>query len=143
MAIANASTTVPVAKTAAEIQMMLSVKGALAVLIEYDKGVPSSVSFRILVNEQELHFRLPSNWRGVYGALQRSNLGWKNKTEEQAQRVAWRIIRDWLRAQLALIEAGCAEMEEVMLPYMELGAKTVYQHLKERGFKALPAPEAV
>ena len=29
-----------------------------------------------------------------------------------------RAVRDWVRAQLALIEAGCVQIEEVFLPYM-------------------------
>ena len=38
----------------------------------------------------------------------------------QAERVAWRVLKDWLEAQLALIEAGVADMAEVMLPYLHV-----------------------
>jgi hypothetical protein len=31
--------------------------------------------------------------------------------------VAWRIIKDWTEAQLALVQAGVAELAEVFLPY--------------------------
>jgi hypothetical protein len=38
--------------------------------------------------------------------------------EQQARRVAWRIIKDWIAGQLALVEAGQAEVSEVFLPYV-------------------------
>ena len=34
---------------------------------------------------------------------------------EQAYRVAWRNILDWVEAQMALLEIGMAKMEEVFL----------------------------
>jgi hypothetical protein len=38
---------------------------------------------------------------------------------EQAYRVAWRNILDWVQAQMALLEIGMAKIEEVFLPYMD------------------------
>src|SRR6266478_5746936 len=38
---------------------------------------------------------------------------------EQAYRVAWRNILDWVQAQMALLEIGMAKIEEVFLPYMQ------------------------
>ena len=38
---------------------------------------------------------------------------------DQAYRVAWRNILDWVQAQMALLEIGMAKMEEVFLPYMQ------------------------
>ena len=43
----------------------------------------------------------------------------KMRTKEQATRVAWRIVKDWLAAQLAMIEAGLVDLEEVFLPYAQ------------------------
>jgi hypothetical protein len=34
-----------------------------------------------------------------------------------ARKVAWRIIKDWVAAQLALIEAEQATLAQVFLPY--------------------------
>jgi hypothetical protein len=64
--------------------------------------------------------------------------------EDQARRVSWRVVRDWLRAQLTLIEAGCATIEEVMLPWAVMNdGSTVSQKLLNGpgGFLALPAPK--
>ena len=41
-------------------------------------------------------------------------------TMEHARDVAWRVIRDWLEAQLAIIAAQMAVLDQVMLPYLEV-----------------------
>lgn len=67
----------------------------------------------------------------------------KLRTPEQAQRVAWRVIRDWTRAQLTMVEAGVVSIEEVMLPWaMTNNGITVANRLLfgGEGFLALPAP---
>ncbi len=144
MPIANFTTKVPCMESVNEIQFMLMNKGASAILIEYEKaGLPKSIEFRIRRGEVDLHFTLPANWRGVQKAL---NKDWKitqrQKRDERCQMIAWRIVRDWLRAQLALIEAGCADIEEVMLPYLNLkDGQTLYRSLANTGFKQLPSPQ--
>lgn len=58
---------------------------------------------------------------------------------EQAHRTAWRIVKEWVVAQMALIETGMVDMEEVFLPYMLIGNRTVYEVLSEGNFRALPS----
>jgi hypothetical protein len=54
--------------------------------------------------------------------------------------VAWRVLKDWLEAQLALIEAGVADMSQVMLPYMRGDdGLTVWQRYLEREQAAIEA----
>jgi hypothetical protein len=36
----------------------------------------------------------------------------------QAERVAWRIIKDWVETQMAILESQMVQMEEIFLPYM-------------------------
>jgi hypothetical protein len=45
------------------------------------------------------------------------------------ERVAWRIVKDWIEAQMAIVEAGQAEMAEVFLPYatIEDGTTTMFR----------------
>lgn len=94
-----------------------------------------AMSFRI----NNLFFRLPINIEGVYKALQKDrNTPKKFRTYEQASRVAWRIIKDWIESQIAIIQAGQAELEQVFLPYAQNQAgKTVYETIKENGFKQI------
>jgi hypothetical protein len=55
--------------------------------------------------------------------------------DEQAYRVAWRNILDWVQAQMALLEIGMVEMEEVFLPYMLDRQGVPYlERMEQRGF---------
>lgn len=52
------------------------------------------------------------------------------KTVEQAKRVSWRIVKDWVEAQLAIIESGQAEMGEVFMPYaVTISGETLFKRL--------------
>ena len=56
---------------------------------------------------------------------------------EQATRVGWRIIKDWLEAQLALFFLQMVKIEEIFLPYMynDKTGQTMFQMLEKRDFK--------
>jgi len=116
--IANKTTTIDATKTVGEIQTMLASAHASAMMIEYESGQPSAVSFRLDRNGSPISFRLPNNWQGLLLALKKDRQFPRNKcTEEHARRVSWRVLKDWLRAQLTLVEAGASTIEEVMLPW--------------------------
>jgi len=54
---------------------------------------------------------------------------------DQAYRVAWRNILDWIQAQMALLEIGMAKIEEVFLPYMQdREGVTFFERMEQRGF---------
>ena len=117
--ILNYTTSISVQKTAGEIQEILAKAGARSVVIDYGSDrLPVAISFQVMVQNRLVSFRLPSQWQGVYKSLQKSTAERKYKTEEQARRVAWRIIKDWCEAQLAIIEAEAADLSEVFLPYL-------------------------
>jgi len=60
-------------------------------------------------------------------------------TTAQAERVAWRIIREWLRGQLSLIEADIVDISEIMLPYLlQRDGQTLYQAMVDSKL-SLPA----
>src|SRR5260370_15680620 len=85
----------------------------------------------------DMTFRLPSNVDQVYKILQRQQLRVPRslRTLEQANRVAWRIVKDWTEAQLAMIECGLVDVAQIFLPYaQDASGKTVYEHLKEQRF---------
>ncbi len=119
MPILNYTTSITVQKTAGEIQEILARVGARTVVIEYGpERIPDAISFQVEVEHKFVSYRLPSNWRGVHKALQQSNAERKFKTEDQARRVAWRIIKDLIEAEVATIEANVVDLPEVFLPYM-------------------------
>lgn len=126
MAIKNYTTEVNMHRTVAELQQVLGAKGARFVSVDYDaNGNPAAVRFGLLINDHPVPFRLPCNVEGVYRALQKArgkqNYYNKPKTEKtdrnRAPNIAWRIVKDWVEAQLALVEAEQAQMAEVFLPY--------------------------
>ena len=141
MPILNYTTTISAAKTVGEIQDKLAKAGASAMMIDYENGEPNAVSFLLSVNGQIISFRLPSRWEGVLKALKGSRKVPRSKcTEEQARRVAWRIVKDWTEAQLAIVEAEVASMAEVFLPYaVGQDGRTLYQTLADNPSRLLGA----
>lgn len=88
-------------------------------------GQPVGVMFAIETTAGTRGFSLPANVEGVRAVFTKQ----KVKTAAgQAERTAWRNVRDWVMAQMAIIEAGQVEMEEVFLPYLTNSrGQTIYQ----------------
>lgn len=133
MAIKNYTTTINVNKTIGEIQEILSKHGASAIMTEYDNGNVVGLSFKILTQRGELGIKLPSNTEKVLKVLknQKKNNSQVKDTFEQANKVAWRIIKDWVDAQMAVLETEMVEMEEIFLPYvLNNKGQTLYEAFK-------------
>jgi hypothetical protein len=130
MPILNYTTQISAHKTIAEVQQKLVGKGAQAVSVEYEAGVPSALTFTIKVSDRPVQFKLPTNYDGVYKAMCRAKgVPYRLQTREQAVRVCWRILKDWIEAQLAIIEAGQATLPEVFLAYaLNSDGQTLFEH---------------
>lgn len=141
MAILNYTTSIEAEKTAIEIQSLLVKSGVKGVMTKFDDdGVMTGITFQIDTNNGQLYFNLPANIDKVYIILQNAGVTRKYRTREQAARVAWRIIKDWIKAQLALVETEMVQMTEVFLPYMQTeNGETVYERLSNNQF-LLPKP---
>lgn len=126
MAIKNYTTTIDVYKSLGEIQGALASHGARKIMVDYDEaGQPVGVAFGIETPVGPRGFLLPANVEGVRAVLSRQKV---KAQDGQAERTAWRNVRDWIMAQMAIIEAGQVEMEEVFLPYLTDGrGRTIYQ----------------
>lgn len=141
MPILNYTTQIAAERTLMELSRILTRAGARAILTEFDgEGDVAALSFRVLVGEREVAFRLPADWRPILMLLERDRKVPKtSKTKEQAIRVAWRIIKDWTEAQMVLIETQMVTLEQVFLPYaIADDGQTVYEHLRTHQL-ALPA----
>ena len=146
MAILNYTTKISVETTIAEIEKMLSQSGAEKILKDYDSnGNVEAVSFIINTGKGRLPFKLPMNVEAVLQTLKNQSGEYKNKVrkvprsmvnKEQAGRVGWRIIKDWLEAQLALFFLQMVKIEEIFLPYMynERTGQTMFQMLEQKNF---------
>lgn len=145
MALLNYTTKVGVEKTLVEIHKRLVTAGARNVSTDYAEGLATAVSFVIATPIGAFAYRLPADaeaaWRVLTQQARSHKLGRSAAffTREQAARVAWRIVKDWLEAQLALIELEMATIDQVMLPYLvtDSGA-TLYEAFRDRQL-ALPA----
>lgn len=136
----NYSTETPADRSIAEIQKCLAAHGAQAIMCEYDRaGNIEALSFRILMGDKPVMFRLPSDWKPVQRVLvvQREKMRKARKShlpktdDEQARRVSWRILKDWVEAQMALVELQMAEAAQVFLPYaVSKNGKTFFEYVK-------------
>lgn len=144
MGFLNYTTEVSTDKTLTEIQRLLAAAHCQAVMNEMHEGVVTAISFRIVTRFGLMSFRLPGNVEKVQVVLERSKLERRFRTKEQAARVAWRVVKDWLEAQLAIIKAEMVTLEQAFLPYaQDSSGVTVYEKLAGENFKtlALPAPK--
>lgn len=124
--IAGYTTSIDASKTAAEVGTMLAKRGASRVMTEYGDGRAVGLSFEIGTGYGVRGFVLPIRAEGVLATLKRDRAEKRYLTIEHAEKVAWRLVRDWLRAQLAMIDAGTTTLDEVMFPWMILGEKTMH-----------------
>lgn len=102
MPILNYTTQVGSAKSIAEITSILSQFGARTITTEYNRdGFVSGLSFVIMVEGLPLAIRLPCNVDGVYKKIvYAKGVPRRLQTREQSRNVAWRILKDWLEAQI-------------------------------------------
>lgn len=116
MPIKDYTTKIDVYTTIGQVQGVLVKHGARRILQEYDKdGFPMVLCFEIETPYGFRAIRLPARVEGVKKTFQRDKV---RADDAQAQRTAWRIIKDWVDAQMAFIDSMMTSMEEVFLPYM-------------------------
>jgi len=134
------TTSVPVSRTVAQIQARLVEHGARAVMMEYDdRGRIKALAFNVIMPNGELPIRLPIDTAATLKVLQRQyanrEIPARYANEDHAYRVAWRIIKDWVEAQMSLLETEMVKMQEIFLPYVITpGGQTIYQVMASKGF---------
>lgn len=147
----NYTTTIPVHKTVAECQSLLAATGASTVSVDFEGGQPAGLSFTLKTPHGPRHFSLPvdvpamravlakAERDGQFTALRKGPTHFTSP--EHAARVAWRVVKDWLEAILALVAAKMATIDEVLLPYLilEVGGeqKPLWQHYRDQEQAAL------
>jgi hypothetical protein len=102
-------------------------------MCDYDpQGNVTAISFQILDNGTPFAFSLPTNYEPVYATLKRQNVPARYCNPDQARRVAWRITKDWIEAQLAIIETRMVTTAQVFLPYaITNNGQTLYTYISE------------
>lgn len=138
MAILNYTTTVDAFKTVSEIEYILMKHGAKSIMKNYEGEAVTGLSFLIDTGVNQIPVRMPVKIEECLQVLKKEKAaGQRNvkDTREQAERVAWRILKDWVAAQMALLDIEMVRFEEIFLPYIETGnGQTVYERLEEKHF---------
>jgi len=141
MPILNYTTGIEAWKTVNEIQQIMSKHKVTHFSIKNEGSFPVALSFTIDYIGTPMNFLLPCNHAGVLRCLKADRkVPNSSKNEEQALRTSWRIIKDWVESQLAIVEAELAPIQEVFMPYLVINAtgETLSQRmLKGDGMKLL------
>lgn len=155
MPLMNYTTRIEATRSIGEIQEVLQRAGARRMAVEWDAdrrpcaltfGMPAAVRGPQRAGPPALDdYRLPVNVPAVHRTLegQYERGDWPDRRgppqRDQAERVAWRLLKDWLEAQWAVVSAGLVTADEVLFPYLidAQTGQTVYEGYV--AFKALPA----
>lgn len=132
MALKNTYTKTPVTTMLSEIQKALIRAKAVGMNYRFDQqGRIQGLSFGLNIKGKDVGFLLPINLEKVQVVLKREqNKRWDD--EEYVYRVAWACMRDWVTAQMALIETEMAEPLQVFLPYaQDASGKTLFDTVIE------------
>lgn len=134
----NYTTEISPTRTAAEIMEMLAKRGAKSVRIDYGaSGIAEGLSFQIQTKTGiVLPIQLPINVGAVLQVLIRQNVKKEYQNEHQAARTAWRIVKNWVEAQMAIRDTEMVTMEEIFLPYLLVAKnRTLYQSIADTQFQ--------
>lgn len=138
MAVLNYTTRVDALRTIGEIQALLAKQGATRIATEYADGTPIGVAFGLKTPHGERFFELPVDVAAMQRLLAKNspNGGMSVsafRSREHAERVAWRVVKDWLEAQLTLVQTQMAAIDQVLLPYLRVDEhRTLYAAYVER-----------
>jgi hypothetical protein len=133
MPLLNYTTEIAAGKTASQVQSILAKAGAKRLLFEYgDDGEPVAIAFEAPTSFGLREFVLPTDPDAVLRVLRKQHVAPRYQNYTHARRVAWRIVKDWIEAQLAIIQTEMVTLDQVMLPYMRTGDTTVYALYREQ-----------
>jgi len=123
MALKNYTSQVAASRSIMWIEDKLARHGARQILKDYTpQGRVCSIAFIIESKGAELPFKLPARIEACEKVLRskvkRPNVRTYKRIAEQAERTAWKILADWVDAQMAMIELAQVDLLEVFLPYL-------------------------
>jgi hypothetical protein len=139
----NYTSEMTIERSIERIEKAVVAAGAIQFYKEYKEGIVVGVVFVIPTKQGEMPIRLPARSeqaaKKIYGSGAISGAQW-----EQAKRTAWANLRDWVEAQMALIQTEMVQVEEVFLPYWAVNkSQTLFEVMKQNDYKLpkLTAPE--
>lgn len=102
-----------------------------------DSGRVVALVFALDVEGRRLAFRMPARIEQVESALYGTNLYLTDAKRKQAYQTGWACVRDWIDAQMAMIDIRLAKAEEIFLPYLldASGQQTLYERMSAARFE--------
>ncbi|GAI38670.1 unnamed protein product [marine sediment metagenome] len=140
----NYTTSVPAERSIGQVQALLIEFGAEKIMLEAKDKRVFGVTFAFMVNGKLIPFKLPTNddqvleyiWNDYKKGKSRYRKT-KDDLRDDAYNIAWRIIKDWVHAQLSIIAIGLVRPEEVFLPYLYDGSRTLAEKFTDGDLKKL------
>lgn len=136
----NYSTEVPAGRSIDNIESLLIRAGASNIMKEYCAMQVASISFMLTIEGNKVAFRLPAKVQEVFVWLKKQRPKSPDKSLlEQARRVTWKQLHEWVHLQLSMIEIKQLEKVEAFFPYIldVPNNETFYEKIKKDHFKAL------
>ncbi|MDO4314092.1 MAG: hypothetical protein Q4C52_13505 [Eubacteriales bacterium] len=138
MPILNYTTTIDAFKTVSEIEYILMKHKAKSIMKNYEGETITAMSFLIDTGSRQIPVKMPVKIDECLKVLKKEKqAGGRNikATREQAEKVAWRILKDWIEVQMALLDVEMVTLQEIFLPYIvDQSGQTVYEKLEQRQF---------
>lgn len=133
----NYATQVDAFKTVQEIEYLLMRHRALSIQKEYQNGRIIGLTFHVDNGNLIFPIRMPVKLEACYRMLRKEKNANPNKpilvSMEQAERVAWSMLKDWVEAQMALLDLGMVKLEEIFMPYIvDRTGETLWERMERQ-----------
>lgn len=146
MNIKNYTSEVPASRSINDIENVLIKMGASRIAKEYKDGKIVAISFSISspLGEGIVPFLLPAKVDALAKLFEDSYKSTPTKAQaercyDQAERTAWKNVKEWVELQATMIKLQQVEFMEVFMPYIYNLSKgqTLYQIAKENNYQKL------
>lgn len=143
MNIKNYTSSVPVTRSINYIEDKLVAAGAKHIAKSYREGKADGIIFQINEKGTLITFKLPAKIDQVkQHFLKRNNKRRLTKTQMenlmlQAERTAWKILSDLIDIRISYVMIESADFIEMFLSDAFDGKDTLYNRIKDSGFKQL------
>lgn len=143
--IKNYTSTTPAETSISRITKLLVKNGANNILSSYDDNhLLKSMTFVKVINNQSVPFKIEAKVQAIYELfleeyVRTPSEASKEKSWQQAERTAWKLLADWIEIEMALIALNQSEFIQSFLPYVfdQGKGQTFFETIKESKFKLL------
>jgi hypothetical protein len=143
----NYTTEIPVQKTISEIEDILVKHGATDTWKQYDSaGKVIALNFAVNTEFGKVPFKFSIDANVICGVLREQvkqgsrGISMKQASDiEHARNVGWRIVKDWIDAQMAMVSLKMRKLEQIFLAdiYDMRSEKTFFQILQGKKYAGL------